>query len=274
MVSPSPIAPTSIAIRGLSADLGGRAVLTGIGTTLRAGTLTGVIGPNGAGKSTLVRAMLGLVPTLQGTVTIAGRALATLSARDLARLVAYLPQGQTLHWPLNVERLVALGRLPHLGPMSRIGAQDRAAVYEAMVRADVTHLAGRTVTELSGGERARVMLARALAVGARAIVADEPLASLDPGHQIDVMELLAREARGGALVVTVLHDLTMAARYCDRLLLVDRGMLVAEGTPREVLTAERLRTVYGVTGHIDMAGPTPMVVPLARCRERTNEAET
>lgn len=258
----------TIAIRSLSADLGSRAVLTGVSATLRPGTLTGVIGPNGAGKSTLVRTMLGLVPVMQGSVTIDGRNVTALPPRELARTIAYLPQGQVLHWPLSVERLVALGRLPHLAPMSRIGAADREAVREAMARADIAHLAGRIVTELSGGERARVMLARALAVGAQGIVADEPLASLDPGHQIDVMELLAREARAGALVVTVLHDLTMAARYCDRLLLIDRGVLVAEGTPREVLSVERLRTVYGVTGHIDMAGTTPMVVPLGRCRER------
>jgi iron complex transport system ATP-binding protein len=205
---------------------------------------------------------------MQGSVTIDGRDVAALPPRELARTIAYLPQGQTLHWPLSVERVVALGLLPHLAPMSRIGAADRAAVQEAMARADVAHLSGRIVTELSGGERARVMLARALAVGAKGIIADEPLASLDPGHQIDVMELLAREARAGALVVTVLHALTMAARYCDRLLLIDRGVLVAEGTPREVLSAERLRSVYGVTGHVDMAGATPMVVPLGRCRER------
>ncbi|MFT4057330.1 MAG: ABC transporter ATP-binding protein, partial [Novosphingobium sp.] len=110
----------------------------------------------------------------------------------------------------------------------------------------------------------RVMLARALAVGAPGLVADEPLAALDPGHQIDVMELLSSEARNGALVVTVLHDLTMAARYCSRLLLVDRGMLVAQGSPQEVLTSERLREVYGVTGRIEFGGGSAMVVPLER----------
>lgn len=263
----------TISIKGISADLGRRAVLTGLSATLRPGTLTGIIGPNGAGKSTLVRAMLGLVPTLRGSIEIDGRDLKTLSPRDLARAVAYLPQGQTLHWPLSVERLVALGRLPHLGPMSRVSREDREAVLEAMARADVAHLASRIATELSGGERARVMLARALAVGAQGLVVDEPLASLDPGHQIDVMELLEREARGGALVVAVLHDLTMAARYCDRLLLVERGMLVAEGTPTQVLTAERLRTVYGVTGHIDIGGAAPMVVPTGRWREPQAEGE-
>ncbi|WP_334185428.1 ABC transporter ATP-binding protein [Novosphingobium sp.] len=254
----------TIAIEGLHVRLGRREVLRGLSATLRPGALVGVIGPNGAGKSTLVRAMLGLVPPASGAISVDGEPLARLQPRDLARRVAYLPQGQTLHWPLTVERLVALGRLPHLGPMSRISADDERAVQDAMARADVTDLAGRVATELSGGERARAMLARALAVGAPALVVDEPLASLDPGHQIDVMDLLAREAQGGKLVVAVLHDLTMAARYCDRLLLVNGGELVADGTPQEVLTAERLRAVYGVTSHVDMAGPLPFVVPLER----------
>ncbi|HEX8058955.1 MAG TPA: ABC transporter ATP-binding protein, partial [Novosphingobium sp.] len=197
-------------------------------------------------------------------VQLDGRDVSHWSPRERAKKLAYLPQGQTLHWPLSVDRLVALGRLPHLGPLSRVSAEDRAAVAEAMERADVGHLAGRTATELSGGERARVMLARALAVGAAGLVVDEPLASLDPGHQIDVMELLAREARGGALVIAVLHDLTMAARYCDRLVLMDGGKLVAEGAPREVLTAERLRAVYGISAMVDLSGDAPMVVPLQR----------
>ncbi|WP_159979519.1 MULTISPECIES: ABC transporter ATP-binding protein [unclassified Novosphingobium] len=263
----------TITIKGISADLGRQAVLTGLSATLRPGKLTGIIGPNGAGKSTLVRAVLGLVPTLRGSIEIEGRDLKAFSPCELARTVAYLPQGQTLHWPLSVERLVALGRLPHLGPMSRVSIEDREAVLEAMARADVAHIASRIATELSGGERARVMLARALAVGAQGLVVDEPLASLDPGHQIDVMELLAREARGGALVVAVLHDLTMAARYCDHLLLIERGMLVAEGTPAQVLTAERLRTVYGVTAHIDIVGATPMVVPTGRWPKPQVEGE-
>ncbi|MFC0205723.1 ABC transporter ATP-binding protein [Novosphingobium soli] len=254
----------SLAIESLGADLDRRPVLHAVSARLEPGVLTGVIGPNGAGKSTLVRAMLGLVPARSGTVRIDGQDIAAIAPRALARTIAYLPQGQTLHWPLTVARLVELGRLPHLGPLSRVGAEDRRAVEEAMARADVLHLAHRIATELSGGERARVMLARALAVGAPGLVVDEPLAALDPGHQIDVMELLAREARAGALVVAVLHDLTMAARYCDRLLLLDGGRLVAEGTPAEVLSPERLRQVYGITARIDLAGPAPMVVPTGR----------
>ena len=257
----------TIRLEGLSVALSRRTVVQGVDATLSPGTLIGVIGPNGAGKSTLVRAMLGLVPPLAGRVAVDDRPVATIPPRDLARAIAHLPQGQILHWPLAVERLVGLGRLPHLGPLSRLGRDDRAAVQDAMRRADIMPLADRIATELSGGERARVMLARALAVGARGLVADEPLASLDPGHQIDVMRLLSREARRGALVVVVLHDLTMAARYCDRLLLLDRGRLVADGDPAAILTQDRLRAVYGISGHIDLSGETPMVVPLARWPE-------
>ena len=157
---------------------------------------------------------------------------AAMPRADLARRIAYVPQGQMLHWPLTVERLVGLGRLPHLAPMSRIGDADTAAIERAMARADVLDLRDRIATELSGGERARVLFARALAVEAPALIADEPLASLDPGHQIDVMDMLRAEAAGGALVIAVLHDLTLAARYCDRLLLIDAGRIVADGSAR------------------------------------------
>jgi iron complex transport system ATP-binding protein len=135
-----------------------------------------------------------------------------------------------------------------------------------MARADVLHLRHRIATELSGGERARVLLARALAVGARALIADEPLASLDPGHQIDVMALLKAQAQDGALVVTVLHDLAMAARWCDRLVLMDRGSLVAEGAPLDVLTAERLAQVYGISARIERDDGIPLILPTGRVR--------
>lgn len=248
----------------LAVELGRRRVLEDVTAQFDGGELVGVIGPNGAGKSTLVRAMLGLVKPCAGSCRLDGRDVAALPARERARALAYLPQGQTLHWPLAVERLVTLGRLPHLAPLSRIGARDRGIVAAAMARADVGHLAGRVATELSGGERARVMLARALAVGAPGLAVDEPLASLDPGHQIDVMELLAREAREGAMVVAVLHDLTLAARYCDRLMLLDGGRLVAAGSPAEVLSPDRLRAVYGISAMVDLSGATPLVVPLGR----------
>ncbi|MGE4429520.1 MAG: ABC transporter ATP-binding protein [Sphingobium sp.] len=261
----------NIAIDTLSVHLGSRRVVEAVSTTMQAGELVGIIGPNGAGKSTLVRAMLGLAPLSGGAVRIDGQPLASLPQREIARKIAYLPQGQTLHWPLSVERLVALGRLPHLAPLSRIGKEDRQIVTQALDRADALPLRHRIATELSGGERARVLLARALAVGAAGLVADEPLASLDPGHQIDVMALLAREARQGALVVAVLHDLTMAARYCDRLLLIDGGRLVADGPPARVLTEEWLRSVYGISARIEIGeGTPPVIIPLDRIERESS----
>lgn len=254
----------TVSLEAVSVELGRRRILHDVSATLTAGSLTGIIGPNGAGKSTLIRALLGLVRPSAGSVCLDGSPLGSIARRDIALALAYLPQGQTLHWPLTVERLVALGRLPHLAPMSRMSAADAARVERAMERADVGHLRARTATELSGGERARVMLARALAVGAPGLVADEPLASLDPGHQIDVMELLRQETRDGGLVVTVLHDLTMAARYCDRLLLMDNGRLVADGPPQSVLTPERLEIVYGIRAKVDFTHGAPAITAIGR----------
>jgi iron complex transport system ATP-binding protein len=254
----------TIRLDSVSASLGRRPVLHDVTAEFTPGALVGIIGPNGAGKSTLARAMLALLPLDDGRVSIDGDDAAAMSRAALARRIAYLSQGQSLHWPLTVERLVGLGRLPHLGPLSRLAAVDVEAIEQAMAKTDVTSLCQRIATELSGGERARVLLARALAAGAPALIADEPLASLDPGHQIEVMELLAAEARSGALVIVVLHDLTMAARYCDRLLLLDRGRLIADGSSRTVLDADRLAEVYGIRAAIDFSGAQPFVVPLSR----------
>jgi len=236
----------SLAAEALSVALGKRMVVRDVSLTLTDGMLVGILGPNGAGKSTLVRALLGLTPAAEGRVLLDGTAIDALPRGEVARRIAYLPQGQMLHWPLTVERLVALGRLPHLAPFSRIGAADRAAIADAMARAEVTHLAARTATELSGGERARVLLARALAVGAPALVADEPLASLDPEHQLQGMEVMRDLARAGGLVLAVLHDLPLAARFCDRVLVIDAGRLVADGAPRDVLTPALMAQVYRV----------------------------
>lgn len=256
----------TVACEGLCVALGKRRILHAVDVALEGGALIGVIGPNGAGKSTLARAMLGLIAPEAGAVRIDGRDIASLPRAGLARTIAYLPQGQTLHWPLAVDRLVALGRLPHLGPFSRIGAADEAAIEHAMALTDVAPLRDRVATELSGGERARVLLARALAVEAPALIADEPLASLDPGHQLEVMDVLKAQAVSGKLVVAVLHDLTMAARFCDRLLLLHEGRLIADGPPGAVLTTANLARVYGIEAWIGRVGEAPLIVPLRRGR--------
>ena len=254
----------TLSIDGLDAALGERKVLHSIDARIEPGMLVGVIGPNGAGKSTLARAISGLIKPLAGQVQLDDVPVGGLSRAALARRIAYLPQGQTVHWPLTVERLVALGRLPHLAPLSALGKNDRIAIERAMDRSEINILRDRIVTELSGGERARALIARALAVEAPVLIADEPLAALDPGHQLQIMTLLKAEAAAGVLVIAILHDLAMAARFCDRLLLIHEGRLVADGAPSAVLTADHLHTCYDIRAWTGMIEGQPVVLPLAR----------
>lgn len=235
-----------LAVRDLSVDLGARQVLRDVTFEARAGEVVGLIGPNGAGKTTLLRAICQLTPALAGEVAWDGQRLDRLDARTRARTLAYLPQGQVIHWPISVRRLVELGRLPRMGPFSRPTPADIAAVEAAMIAAGVDGLADRPATSLSGGERARVLLARALAADAPVLLADEPTASLDPFHMLEVMTLLRRTADQGRVVIAVMHELGLVARYCDRVVLINEGRKVGDGTPREVLTPERLRAVYRV----------------------------
>jgi len=237
---------TRLVVENLGVDLGRRPVLRQIGFEAGVGEFIGLIGPNGAGKTTLLRAILQLIPASAGEVRWDGRSVAGMDSRARATTLAYLPQGQTLHWPLTARRVVELGRLPRLGPLSQLSPDDEAAVDAAMAAADVASLADRETTSLSGGERARVLLARALAVGAPVLLVDEPTASLDPYHVLQIMRMLRQTAERGALVIAVMHDLGLVTRFCDRAVLLNDGRLVADGTPRAVLGAERLRAVYRV----------------------------
>jgi len=235
--------------QALSVSLGSRAVLHDISLSLTSGHLVALVGPNGAGKTTLLRALAGLVPA-SGAIELGGHALSSLSLRDRARHLAYLPQGHIVHWPLLARDIVALGRYPHgATDPARLSPRDIQAVTRAMQVADVVQFADRRANELSGGERSRVALARVLAVEAPVILADEPTSSLDPRHQLDVMNTLRAAADRGVLVILVTHDLGLAARFADRVLVLSAGRLVSQERPAKALSAQVMADVFRISAY-------------------------
>ena len=232
-----------VTAQGLNVTLAGRVVLHDVSLALSSGHLVALVGPNGAGKTTLLRALVGLVPS-DGDIHVRGDALSSLPLRERARRFAYLPQGHLVHWPLPARDIVALGRYPHgATDPARLTAKDAEAVQRAMQAADVVEFSDRRVTELSGGERSRVALARVLAVEAPVILADEPTSSLDPRHQIDVMKTLRTAADQGGLVIVVTHDLGLASRFADTVLVLSEGRLVSHGAPVDALSEQVMAEV-------------------------------
>ena len=255
--------PAFLTAQDVSVTLAGRGVLNDISLALSPGHLVALVGPNGAGKTTLLRALAGLVPC-RGVIHVGGDALSSLALRDRARRFAYLPQGHIVHWPLPARDIVALGRYPHgATDPARLTADDAAAVLRAMQVTDVMEFSARRVTELSGGERSRVALARVLAVEAPVILADEPTASLDPRHQIDVMKTLRTAADNGALVMVVTHDLGLAARSADTALVLNEGRLVSQGEPAEALSEQVMADVFRISAYRAEFQREAVIVPWA-----------
>ncbi len=221
-----------------------RAILRDIRLLLQPGAVTAVLGPNGAGKSTLLECIVGLLKPSSGTVSVSEVEVATIPSEERARKIAFLQQTPEIAWPIDVENLVALGRIPH---QRRASAQENAAaVQRAMKKTHTAQWAKQIVTELSGGERARVLLARLFATEARWILADEPFAGLDPLHQFEAADLLREFTVAGGGVVLTVHDLSLAARIADRVVLLNDGRVVADDVPEVALNAANLREVYGV----------------------------
>lgn len=254
-------------VRELKVELGKRMVLRNIELEVARGELLGLLGPNGAGKSTLLRSILQLVPARTGTITLGGRPVAAIPTEARAREIAYLAQQGPIHWPLSVERLVALGRFPHLSSWQQLSTKDQEMVENILRRTDLLELRQRAVTTLSGGERTRVLLARALSVDAALLLADEPVAALDPAHQLQIMELLRDYCEAGHAAVVVMHDLTLAARYCHRLALIHQGNLIAAGNAREVLKREHLATVYNIEAQYG-SDEAYFIIPQRRIRNQ------
>ncbi len=234
-----------LSAKNINVRYGGHSIVSNADLVLNAGELMILAGPNGAGKTTLARAMAGL-SQFDGEVLLNGVALSALSPRKRARAMAYLPQGHQYHWPMTVADIVALGREPHSDMFSRRSAADREAIEAALRMTGVENLADRTITTLSGGERARVALSRALATEASVIIADEPIASVDERNQLIIMELLRTIARGGTTVLAIIHDLSLAMRFADRVALMQNGRIVANDAPQVVLTTERIADIFGV----------------------------
>lgn len=236
----------TLAATGVSLRLGGVLVLRSVSLTARPGEVTGLIGPNGAGKSTLLRILAGLMQPDSGSVSLGDVTLSDLNPRERARHISYMPQHDAVH-PFTALETVLMGRYTHLGRFELEGRRDRRIARDAMSRTETAEFESRQLDRVSGGERQRVILARALAQQADTLLLDEPSASLDLRHRLSIMETVRSEATDrGVAVVVALHDVSLAGTYCDRLAMLSRGRIVHEGAPASVLTVDNLRSVFGV----------------------------
>ncbi|WP_229051727.1 heme ABC transporter ATP-binding protein [Aeromicrobium sp. Leaf350] len=240
------------AVREVTCVRGGRPVLTKVTLDVRSGEVLALVGPNGAGKSSLLGVLAGDLSVAAGDVELDGRPIGSWVPRELARQRSVLLQANDVSFPFRAAEVIEMGRSPWAGASGF--ADDEQALSAAIDRADVAHLLDRPYTALSGGERARVSLARVLAQDTPVVLLDEPTAALDLRHQEEVMAVARRLARAGKAVVVVLHDLSVAAAWADRVAIIDAGRLVACGPPADVLTAERILAVYGIAVHVV---PTP-----------------
>lgn len=246
----------------LTAGYGDKIILDDLTLALPAGKITALIGPNGCGKSTLLKCFSRLLTPRSGRLTLDGQALSALSPRQLARKLALLPQQQLTPEGIGVEELVAYGRSPWLNLWGRLGADDRQWVRQAMKKTGIEALARRRVSELSGGQRQRAFLAMALAQNTPTLLLDEPTTWLDINHQVELMKLLQRLNREGKTLLAVLHDLNQASRYCDHIVMLSQGKLIAQGAPHEVMTPELLAGVFHIDAeiHRDPVSGRPMCV--------------
>jgi iron complex transport system ATP-binding protein len=247
---------TQVVLSDFSVARGPCDVLSDINLSVGAGEFVGLLGPNGAGKTTLMRAALGLMPHRGHS------SLSALPVKVRARHVAWLPQAREIGWPVSVADLVTLGRLPHLSPGQRPSIADKTAIEAALARMGLEGFATRIATQLSGGEQARVLIARALAQDTGLLMADEPSAGLDPAHQLGLMETLAQEAARGRTVIASLHDLGLAARFCTRLVVLFQGGIAADGPPQDVLTPDLLARVFHIRAFVQQSEDGPIFQPL------------
>lgn len=250
-MSQHPDKPRALRGERVTARYGARAVFEDLSIQVEAGTITALVGPNGSGKSTLLKTMARILTPTTGAVYLEGQAIARLSTREVARRLAILPQGPTAPDELTVAELVEQGRYPHAGPFRMLDEKDYAAIASALAQTNMTHLRHRRLDSLSGGERQRAWIALALAQATPILLLDEPTTFLDIGHQVEVLDLVRQLNREhGMTLVLVLHDLNQAARYADRMVVLQEGQIVADGSPLHVLTTDLLASVFQVRAHV------------------------
>jgi iron complex transport system ATP-binding protein len=267
--TPRATAPVRLAADGVRLAYGDRVVVDDLDLQLTDGSFTAIVGPNGCGKSTLLRALGRLLRPTAGTVLLDGRAITSTPTREVAKVLGLLPQTPLAPEGLTVADLVSRGRHPHQSWLRQWSSDDEAVVTEALTWTDMADLADAPVDALSGGQRQRAWISMALAQGTDLLLLDEPTTYLDLAHQVDVLELVGRlHTERGRTVVVVLHDLNLAARYAERLVAMKDGVLVAAGTPAEVLTEQLLADVFELEARVvpDPVTGTPMVVPVRRLR--------
>lgn len=241
---------TELVAKNLCAVVDDAVLLDDASLTVRAGEVIAILGPNGAGKTTLLRSLLGLIPVDNGTSQLDGQDITELKSDERARQVAYLPQRRPLAWPNRVRDVIALGRFAHGAALGRLGEADQAAVDRVIAACKLESLADRSADSLSGGELARVHFARAFATEAPLLIADEPVAALDPRHQLRVAKLIRQFVDDGGGALVVLHEVSMAARIADRLVWMKDGRILADGSPAETLTPEMIAEVYGIDAQV------------------------
>jgi iron complex transport system ATP-binding protein len=245
--------------RNIMLSVGQKVLLNDVNFTVKKGKVVGLMGPNGAGKSSLLKVLTGITRAQQGEVFLGDNVLA---AKESAKSIAYLPDSPPCSWSLSVELVISLGRFPHQGPLSRLSENDAKAVRDALSETALLRMRGRTLNTLSHGERMRAMLARCFATGATYFILDEPLGGLDAKHQLALMQILKSKAASGCGVLLVLHDFSIAQRFCDEIAFMHKSKIVAHDIPDKVITHSRLKQVFDIEAAIGSMHGVPFIIPV------------
>ncbi len=265
---------TQLECSNLGFSYGKQPVIKEVNLCFGKGEFIGLIGPNGAGKSTLLNLLMGMITPSEGHVALAGQPLKHYKQRDIARHISLVPQDVSINYAFSVREIVAMGRNPHLGPFQSESNRDRQLINLAMEKTDLLQMADRRVNQLSGGERQRVFIARAIAQEAPILLMDEPTASLDICHQLEVLNLVKTLTEENHLAIAAIHDLELASRFCDQLILIAEGKVITQGTPAEVLTKQNLYQYFSIEAEVEPYGHGEQSVRVTALRSCHHHSST